>query len=101
MEGSYGPSFSMNTSNSKKGSTSTQPAQQEGGTETGPAQQRSEGAGAADPAPARDAGLQAEANLPDPMVAADDGSQPHDAAAADLPGRMDVGDGNGGTRSKL
>jgi hypothetical protein len=78
-------------------------AAQQGGV-TGRTQQQQEGTPLGDAlptGPGSDAGLKAEANLPDPMVAADDGSQSHEAAA-DLQGRIEVSaDVGGSPRSKL
>lgn len=45
-------------------------------------------------------GLKAEANLPDPMVAPDDGSLAQESGA-NVQGRIDVGAAVGGVRSKL
>lgn len=111
VEGTYGPGFSLTNStagsikhsSSKEDSIIIKAAQQEG--VTGRAQQQQEEStptGDGLPTgPGSDAGLRAEANLPDPMVAADDGSQSHEAAS-DLQGRIEVSADNGGSpRSKL
>jgi hypothetical protein len=45
-------------------------------------------------------GLKAEANLPDPMVAPDDGSLAHESGA-NIQGRIDVGAAVGNVLSKL
>ena len=97
VEGTYGPDDALKTS--KAGASSTQSASQ--CSQQQPQQPKEDKPPSGDQRMQSGDAASAEEALPDPMVAADDGSQPHEASAG-LQGRMSVGaDGGRGTRSKL
>jgi len=99
VDGTYGPDSTLNNSEDSAGSHQATRSNQQQSEPQG-SQRRTDPEGTSPAKESQQGNAASEEGLPDPMVAADDGSQPHEASAG-LQGSMMVGTEAGSPRSKL
>lgn len=98
VEGTYGPDSTRNSSDSADSKQTTHSNQQQ--LESQGSQRKSESEGTSSAKQGNQGNAASEDNLPDPMVAGDDGFQSHEASAG-LQSSIIVGTESGSPRSKL